>query len=96
MRTIITLASLGLVLGLGSAAIAESGERYASRAVENQNYYLHKRFYRQNEDRARPDHSGTTRLPAPDGAGTVSPDGIGTASPDARKPVVLPEPVVRG
>jgi hypothetical protein len=93
MRTIITLSSLGLTLalGLGSAALAAPGERYAlleRRDTAIGTHYLHKRFYRHDQDRARGEGSGTTRLP--------DRDSIGTASPDVRKPVVQTEPVVRG
>jgi hypothetical protein len=86
MRTIITLSFLGLTLalGLGSAALAAPGGRDS--AIEN--HYLHKRYYSHDQDRARGAGSGTTRLPKK--------DGVGTASPDVRKPMVQPEPVVRG
>jgi hypothetical protein len=104
MRTIITLSALGLTLalGLGSAALAAPGNRSAllqsrdSAIEQNRNHYLHKRYYGHDQDRARDERSGTTRLPAPDDIGTVSPDGIGTASPDVRKPVTPREPAGRG
>jgi hypothetical protein len=103
MRALITLPSLGLTLalGLGSAALAQPGERYAllesrDAAAATQNHYLHKKYYGHSEDRAPGGRSGTTRLPAQDGIGIISPDGVGTASPDVRKPVVQPESAVRG
>lgn len=94
MRTLITLSSLGLTLALGlsSAALAVPGDRYAylesRKSALNQNYYLHKRYYRHDQDGARGEGSGTTRLP--------DRQGVGLASPDVHKPVVLPEPMVCG
>jgi hypothetical protein len=95
MRTILTISSLGLTLalGLGTAALAAPGDRYAlqsrdSAIEQNRNHYLHKKYYRHDQDRARGEGSGTTRLP--------DRDGVGTANPDVRKPVIGPEPVVRG
>jgi hypothetical protein len=41
---------------------------------------LHKKYYRHDQNRARGEGFGMTRVP--------SQDGIGTASPDVRKPVV--------
>ena len=86
MRMIITLTSLGLTLalGLGDTARAAPGGiallEGRDAAAQTQNYYLHKKYYRHNADRARGDRSGTTRNP--------NQDAVGTANPDVRKPVV--------
>jgi hypothetical protein len=83
MRTIITLSSLGLTLALGlsSAALAAPGALSRdSAAAQHQTQYLHKKYYRHDQSRARGEGFGMTRVP--------SQDGIGTASPDVRKPVV--------
>jgi hypothetical protein len=97
MRTMITLSSLGLTLALGlaSAAHARPGDRYAhfdgrgSGFEQNQNYYLHKRYYRHDQNRARSDGSGSTRLPDSRGG-----DGVGEARPEVREPMIRPEPAV--
>ena len=92
MRTIITLSSLGLtlVLGLGDAAHARPGDRYSGSAIEqNHDHYLHKRFYRNDQDRARGEVSATPRHPD-----RRNPDDLGAARPEVRKPVAQPEPAV--
>jgi hypothetical protein len=87
MRTFIALSSLGLTLalGVGSAALAAPG---GSAVEQNRNHYLHKKYYRLDQDRARGERSGTIHL--------RDPDALGAASPDGRKPLVRPEPMVRG
>src|SRR5919108_4574781 len=92
MRTIITLSSLALTLalGLGNAAHARPGDRSRGSAIEqNQNHYLHKRFYRNDQNRARGESSATTRYPD-----RRAPDDLGAARPEVRKPFARPEPAV--
>jgi hypothetical protein len=91
MRTILTLSSIGLTLALSGAVQATSAnrtaflERTASTNEQIQNYYRHKRYYRQDENRARDERSMTNRR---------NRDGAGTAQPGVRKPVLTPEPAV--
>jgi hypothetical protein len=83
MRTMITLSTLGLTLALGLSSAALAAPSALSRdsaAAQQQTQYLHKKYYRHDQNRARGEGSGTARVP--------SRDGIGTASPDVRKPVV--------
>jgi hypothetical protein len=95
MRTTITLSSIGLTLALSGAALATSVNRsaflertgYANEQL--QNHYRHKRYYRHDQDRARGESSGTSRLQ--EGRGR---DGVGTARPQVRKPALRPEPAV--
>jgi hypothetical protein len=93
MRTIITLSSLGLTLALSGAALAAPANRSADRtgyaSEQLQNHYRHKRYYRHDQDRARGEGSGMSRLQ--DGRGR---DGVGTARPQVRKPALRPEPAV--
>jgi hypothetical protein len=98
MRTTITLSSLGLTLALSGAALATPVgplekpvdrhaflERRGSAKEPLLDYYRHKRYYRDQQDRARDQGSGKIRLPR-----RRDPNGPGTVRPEA------PEPVVRG
>jgi hypothetical protein len=54
MRTIITLSSLGLTLALSGAGLATPANRSVLGLSKEQlqNYYIHKRYYRHEQDRA--------------------------------------------
>jgi hypothetical protein len=92
MRTIITLSGLALLLSGAALAtpVDRSGSLKPAAAASDhmQNYYRHKRYYRHDQDRARNEGSGPSRLQDRDR------DGVGTARPEVRKPAVRPEPAV--
>jgi hypothetical protein len=100
MSKILTLASLGLTLAIGGAALvspvngyADSAPRYAfvdrtATGDQLRNHYRHKRLY-QHDQRRNGENSGASRLPD-----RSENKGLGTARPELRKSVLPVDPAV--